>query len=207
VNAARLALASPLLAALVALGCAGPKPAPLPFRGPAPRSVLVAPAVGADETQLGRRELDAELGRVLSARGYETIPADVARRVLASLGLQEGGDPLAVPLERLLADYDVDAVLATRVVGWEYDLEAQVFRCDLATRLVATANGSELWADGLTGAQQLREERTVVDPVHVEDPILERDPLPFTHASVSMSPSDVARWAAEGLLRRLPAAR
>ena len=115
----------------------------VPFTGPAPRAVVVAPLV--DPEGLAPESLLTGADTALRGRGMRVLPLATGIDLLRSQGalLPDGSLDLRAVVERL----DVDSVLLVGVEHFESHgerrLESASWR--LVWRLVAAPSGAELW--------------------------------------------------------------
>lgn len=179
--------------AAAAAGCTLGRPDVVPFRGPAPRSVLVLPSAG--DLRLG-------LARAIAARGYRT-PADaVGERMVVDAGLVPPTGT-AWDVERIGRELQVDAVL---------ELEARDFtasgeplaraRWDLVWRLRATRDGAVLWQFDHHGAWT--RPRDSSDPLRPFDAEPEPVPLFERPEPVFRSAGELTEWLHRLAMAHLP---
>jgi hypothetical protein len=160
--------ASSVFLMLAVVACAS-GPEPIPFRGVAPRTVLVAPVRGEDIFVPLAQSLD-ETGHIeLRNRGYEVIPVSVGLNMLRSAGLLDGDSNLDHGvLKTLRIEFQVDAVLV-RTVRYIGDTPRDASQIGLrpfvlSWQLVDTVSGSTIWSGEQAGGGDEAASRLLTGP-------------------------------------------
>lgn len=189
------------LCALVLASCHVERVQAVPFAGPAPRSVVVAPLV--DLQGDAPASLLAGADTALRDRGFRALPLDAGIDLLRSqAALRPDG---SIDLRAVAQRLDVESVLLVEVEHFEADgaRRLESARWKITWRLVAAPSGSELWRHEDRGTWQ-RPAGDAFDPTARpnDDPpvamIGER--LPADHATVA----ELAASLHLGAMARMP---
>jgi hypothetical protein len=122
---------------------------PVPFTGPAPRSILVWPSVASD-SMVHEDWLLAGVDHALARRGYDVTASVVARQVLADRELTPDADR---QIGELSIDLAADAALF--LIVYQFDAEGDPLhsaRWDLAWELRSLRGGGVIWRFAHSGA-------------------------------------------------------
>lgn len=189
------------LLALAAASCHVERVQPVPFAGPAPRSVVVAPLV--DPQGVAPSSLLTGVDGAMRGRGFRVLPVETGLDLLrAEGGLRPDG---SVDYRAVSERLGVESVLLVEVEHFEAHgerkLESASWR--LVWRLVSAPAGAELWRHEDRGSWR-RPAGDAFDPTArpTDDPpvamIGER--LPADHASVA----ELAASLHLGAMARMP---
>jgi hypothetical protein len=193
-----LATRVPFLLLAVVAGCRVGGAEPIPFRGAAPKTILVWPVVDEPFTDW-QPTLLTGLDVAVRRRGYVVVASAVARQLLGDAGLSLD----AVHGEQVHGATGADAVL--RLIVHEFRAQGERLQradWDLAWELTATVDGAVLWQFSHHGHW----ERRVPIEAHPH-PRTEEDQPPVLFGDREpdfRDASDLAAWLHRFAMERLP---
>lgn len=189
------------LCALVLASCHVERVQPVPFAGPAPRSVVVAPLVDLQGASPASLLTGADIA--LRGRGFRVLPLDTGLDLLRNQqALRPDG---TVDLRAVAQRLDVESVLLVEVEHFEADGDRRLesARWKVRWRLVAAPSGAELWHHEDRGTWH-RPAGDAFDPTARpnDDPpvVMIGERLPADHATVG----ELAASLHLGAMARMP---